>query len=441
MPAHWIEEMNSSNSRKHKEKTIEKAVASGKLGDKSAIIFLTCSWYAYNPFNTYNIKRIPETTGLENRQNPWDEFFSLAVDFAERSITGNAALEAVEVMSQRFDSFQWNNLARNVLLKDLRVGATIKTFNKFLESKIPVFDCQLATDSAKHQKKLVGKKILQRKLDGVRAITIVENGQAFMYSRNGKPFLNFHHIENQLSNIAHHVSKRLGFLNKFVIDGEVMSEDFQKLMKQAHRKYDAEAGDSVYHIFDIMPWNSFVDGKCNTAQFQRTADIELVRSLFEPLQNVEIEPFLTVDLDTSEGKDIMHRYADDCVADGYEGIMIKDMSAPYQCKRTTHWLKWKPSITVDLTVIDLEEGTGRNKGRLGALVCEGVDDSRKIHVNVGSGLSDSDRDELWESDKDSVIGQVVEVKADVVTQNQDGTYSLRFPRFVRFRGFEPGEKL
>jgi hypothetical protein len=26
-------------------------------------------------------------------------------------------------------------------------------------------------------------------------------------------------------------------------------------------------------------------------------------------------------------------------------------------------------------------------------------------------------------------------------QNQDGTYSLRFPRFVRFRGFEPGEKL
>jgi ATP-dependent DNA ligase len=43
--------------------------------------------------------------------------------------------------------------------------------------------------------------------------------------------------------------------------------------------------------------------------------------------------------------------------------------------------------------------------------------------------------------RDKVMGQVVEVQADAVTQNQDGTYSLRFPRFVRFRGFEAGEKL
>jgi hypothetical protein len=40
-----------------------------------------------------------------------------------------------------------------------------------------------------------------------------------------------------------------------------------------------------------------------------------------------------------------------------------------------------------------------------------------------------------------VVGQVVEVLADAVTQNQDGSYSLRFPRFVRFRGFEVGEKV
>ena len=60
--------------------------------------------------------------------------------------------------------------------------------------------------------------------------------------------------------------------------------------------------------------------------------------------------------------------------------------------------------------------------------------------NVGSGLSDDMRDVIW-ADKASVRGQLVEVRADAVTQNQDGTYSLRFPRFLRFRGFEPGEKL
>jgi DNA ligase-1 len=88
----------------------------------------------------------------------------------------------------------------------------------------------------------------------------------------------------------------------------------------------------------------------------------------------------------------------------------------------------------------VEEGTGRNVGRLGALVCEGVDDDKTISVNVGSGFSDNDRDSYWQ-ERDTVVGQVVEVRADAVTQNQDGTYSLRFPRFLRFRGFKAGEKI
>ena len=61
---------------------------------------------------------------------------------------------------------------------------------------------------------------------------------------------------------------------------------------------------------------------------------------------------------------------------------------------------------------------------------------------MGSGLTDDQRDEIW-SNKDTVIGQVVEVKADAVTKNQDteDAYSLRFPRFERFRGFVVGDKL
>jgi DNA ligase-1 len=120
--------------------------------------------------------------------------------------------------------------------------------------------------------------------------------------------------------------------------------------------------------------------------------------------------------------------------------MIKDPSAVYECKRTTSWLKQKPFIEVSLEVKNVEEGTGKNLGRLGALVCEGQDDGKRISVNVGSGLTDDLRNSIW-ADSTSVIGQVVEVRADAVTQNQDGTYSLRFPRFLRFRGFEPGEKL
>jgi DNA ligase-1 len=128
------------------------------------------------------------------------------------------------------------------------------------------------------------------------------------------------------------------------------------------------------------------------------------------------------------------------VAGGYEGIMIKDPAAVYECKRSVAWLKLKPFIEVSLTVTAVEEGTGRNVGKLGALVCSGQDDGRDIVVNVGSGFSDADRDAYW-THRDEVLGHVAEVRADAVTQNQDGTYSLRFPRFLRFRGFVAGEKL
>jgi DNA ligase-1 len=112
--------------------------------------------------------------------------------------------------------------------------------------------------------------------------------------------------------------------------------------------------------------------------------------------------------------------------------MIKDLDAFYECKRTTAWMKWKPTVTVDLEVIDVEEGTGKNKGRLGALVCAGNDLGFDISVNVGSGFTDSDRTDYWDN-SDMVIGRTAEILCDTITQNKDGTYSLRFPRFLRFR--------
>jgi DNA ligase-1 len=120
--------------------------------------------------------------------------------------------------------------------------------------------------------------------------------------------------------------------------------------------------------------------------------------------------------------------------------MLKDPLAPYECKRSVAWLKLKPFIEVSLAVVAVEEGTGKNVGKLGALVCEGVDDGKAIRVNVGSGLTDEDRVTYWDN-ADTLIGDIVEVRADAITQNQDGTYSLRFPRFKGFRGFVSGEKI
>jgi len=122
--------------------------------------------------------------------------------------------------------------------------------------------------------------------------------------------------------------------------------------------------------------------------------------------------------------------------------MVKLPDSPYERKRTKSWLKVKPIIEVSLTVVDVEEGTGRNEGRLGNFVCEGEDLGYKIRVSVGSGFSDTERDEFWVN-KNKLIGEVVEVIADALTKDQsdDEWYSLRFPRFKTFRGQEPGEKI
>jgi DNA ligase-1 len=204
-------------------------------------------------------------------------------------------------------------------------------------------------------------------------------------------------------------------------------------MKQAHRKSDAETSGMIYNIFDIMPLDDFQRGHWNAQQYKRFDILDRARGKIDEEHTfIRIVKGLEVDLDTAEGHDIMERYAQDCVAQGYEGIMIKAVDAPYQCKRSDFWMKWKPTKSYDLTIVGVEEGTGKNTGRLGALICEGTDHGCHIRVNVGSGLTDDQRNEFWQA-KDEVIGQTAEIMCDAITQNQDGGYSLRFPRFLRFR--------
>ena len=306
--------------------------------------------------------------------------------------------------------------------------------------RIPVFSCQLAQDSTDRPAKMKGIKRLEVKLDGVRVIAVITPGGCTLYSRNGKQFANFPQIADAVMESRSALMANSPLKGSFILDGEVVGESFQKLMRQAHRKSNVETSDTVYHIFDAMPLDEFMEGHCNAKQSRRLEWLENSRDRLMATDCLRIMQGIDVDLDTAEGHDVMNRYAQDAVKDGFEGIMIKDLSAPYECKRSSFWMKWKPTITVDLNIVGFEEGTGRNASRLGAIVCEGVDNDRNIRVNVGSGLSDSDRDEYWAS-RDQLLGHVVEVEADAVTQNQDGTYSLRFPRFVRFRGFEAGDKL
>jgi DNA ligase-1 len=430
-PTWFIQQLEIHNSRINKEDIIRAAHEEG-LPE-----FFEGLRMALDPLWTFGVKQVPVKETDDGQGLSWDVFTTLCMDLNARVLTGHAARDAIQLAMDVATKEQWNDWYRRILIKDLRCGVSEKTVNKVVPGTVPVFTCALAHDSAKHEKKMTGKKQIEIKLDGVRVLTVIRPNGITMFSRNGKEFHNFGHIIAELEEVV----KDYPVPYPLVLDGEVMSSNFQDLMKQVHRKDNVEASDAVLHVFDTIPLGSFKNGGWDKPQsFRSEITKHWVEEHKDVLKHVQALDWETVDLDTDEGQKRFTELNKAAVDGGYEGVMIKDVDAPYECKRTHAWLKAKPFIEVTLEVKEIEEGTGRNEGRLGAFVCEGIDDGKDIRVNVGSGFTDANRDDYW-THRDDIIGNLVEVRADAITKNQDGTYSLRFPRFKTFRGFEIHEKL
>ena len=431
-PQDIIAKLEADNSKLAKQAILQEAL------DEGLPEFWEGITLALDPLVTFGVKQVPERSDVLTGQGlAWPVFKELTRKLIDRSLTGHAARDAIILCKDTATTEQWNGWYRRILIKDLRCGMSEKTVNKVAPGTVPVFTCSLAHDSANHEKKMIGEKQIEIKLDGVRVITIIRGDKVEMFSRNGKQFHNFGHIIAEIEAVI----KDYPVPYPLVLDGEVMSANFQDLMKQVHRKDGKQSTDAVLHLFDTIPLGCFQKGSWDKPQSFRS---EITKAWVEQhesvLQHVSALDWETVNLDTKEGQERFVELNKQAVDGGYEGVMIKDVDAPYECKRTHAWLKAKPFIEVTLEVKEIEEGTGRNEGRLGALVCEGIDDGKNICVNVGSGFTDVHRDDYW-THRSNIIGNLVEVRADAVTQNQDGTYSLRFPRFKTFRGFEVGEKL
>jgi DNA ligase-1 len=390
---------------------------------------------ALSPYITFGVKKVPSHSGPDGQGLPWQAFKELCHLLQTRQLTGDAARDAIELALSASTGRQWNDWYRRILIKDLRCGVSEMTINKIVKDAVPVFECMLAHDGANHEKKVKGKKLLEPKLDGVRVLTLVDMNSrtVTMYTRNGKVLENFSHITKSLEENIDLIGRSV------MLDGEMISTSFQALMKQVHRKSDVKSDDAVLMLFDIIPLSEFQVGKSILGQKRRTNLLKGMTEIFNKIGNIGIVPQLEVDLDTAVGEMQFIAFNKDAIDNGYEGIMIKDLDAKYECKRSVSWLKQKPFIEVSLTIVGIEPGTGKNEGKMGAAICEGTEDGKFIRVNVGSGWTDDQRAEI----DDQVIGQVLEVRADAITRSQDSedVYSLRFPRALRFRGFAKGEKI
>ena len=395
-PWQVIADLEAVSGRLDKERIIREA------WDAGCVEFFQGARMAYDALITYGVKKAPLIEGEDDPNfEPtltWTKFRDVAGKLQRRELTGNMAREVLLSMSNTASVAAWNHWFRRILLKDLKCGISEVTINKVLtdiggdalQYIIPVFSCQLAKNGDDHPAKLAGYKYLDVKLDG-----------------------------------------------------EMISRSFQDLMKQLNRKDDVDTSDARLALFDIIPLSDFLAGECKLPQVDRH---ELLVGMMPTIQaacgdRVYVIPKMMVDLDSDEGQAQFKEFNRNTVDAGYEGIMIKDPLATYKTKRTDAWMKIKPFITVDLEIVGVEPGKPESKfaHTLGGLVCRGVDQDRMVEVTVGGGYSEALRDEIW-TNKEGVIGRIVEIKGDALTRAQDGdSWSLRFPVFMGFRDDKKAE--
>lgn len=435
-PHELIQALQNTNSRNEKERLLQE--------HGTDQFYRGCN-LALDPHKTYYIQQLPKGTNGPGITH--DELEQLLNTLHTRKATGNQAKELIETIRNKATKPQWDNWIKRILQKDLKCGITEKTINKIIKNHpehkkhtINTFECQLANDSKNHTKHMTGRKIIEVKLDGVRVIAIITKNATTLHSRNGKILNNFPHINEALEN-HQEIQNTLQMLPEeegIVLDGEIMSQTFQTLMTQLYRKEDINAQDSTLHLFDTLPLTHFKKGYSPTPLTQRTAVLKDL--LKEPHPHLKTIEQTTIDLNTPEGQIQLTNLATHAEQNGYEGIMIKDPQSPYECKRTTTWLKMKPVIEVSLEITSYIPGENKYEGTLGAFQCKGIEDGKTIEVSVGGGYTDEQRNLYWQN-KEKLIGRIMEIKADAITQNQDGTYSLRFPRIKTIRGFEKHEKI
>ena len=421
-----IKKLESDNSRLFKEDVVKENLKN--------LIFQEGLAMCLDALVTFGVKQIPKSKE-DGKGLDWDTFKKGANLLIERERTGHAARDLIEDLMHSAKINQWNDWYRRILIKDLRCGVSEKTVNNVakkmnLDFRVPVFSCMLAHDGAKHPKKITGNCLVEYKYDGVRVIAIVKNNKATLYSRNGKIFSNFPHIEEALSKPEY---------NNLVLDGEVMSDDFQALMKQVYRKSGAETDDAYLALFDILPLKEFNNGKSKLNTLDRKKQLDQLSQTFESC--IKLVDYAILNFDDEKDNQKFSKMNKEALDKGYEGLMIKPSENYYESKRSHAWLKIKPFIEVTLKIVSIQEGTGKHSGKLGAFQVEGTDDGKFFSLSVGSGLTDDDRDKFWKS-KEKLIGMLVEIRADAITQSIEGEhYSLRFPRFKSFRGFKEDEKI
>lgn len=350
----------------------------------------------------------------------WD----LLDDLSNRVITGHQAIMAIQQFLKNHTESQ-QKLILDIIDKDLKCGLSEVTINKVCGNIIKTYNVALANkfDATKHT--LDSNWVIERKLDGCRVQIINKDGQIRAFSRQGKEFTTLNKVLDELQ----------GKLpNNTVLDGEVCLvddkglESFQGIMKEIKRK-DHTIQNPLLLAFDYLTLEAF-ENKKGTLKY--TERMEMLKEWYE-LQNWNIQNKVAKHLSIVN----YERYSPQALEEwnkrvkewNWEGLMFrKDVG--YEGKRTSSLLKYKMFMDEEFKVLGVEEGDAQElvDGVMHKIKCVGalVIEYKGNKVGVGTGLSLEQR-KRWYQHPEEIVGKVVTIKYFEETQNQDGSWSLRFP--------------
>jgi len=267
------------------------------------------------------------------------------------------------------------------------------------------------------------------KLDGYRMRVEKRKGKVSIISRSGKPVTDLPHIIKAAEACPH---------DDFVLDGERVPKGFQKMTKdeqfkatQNSRKSGRDNSDIVIGVYDGMSLTEWDSRKGTSTREERIDYIKkIIKGIAEGIEFVE--PLYSGDFDLDH---VIQTFEAE-VLKGKEGVILKDRNAVYVWDRTQAQVKLKEIIDADVKVIGMEEGTGSNRGKLGAVVIEGNCKTSKLTKDTifvtgckcGTGFKKEERELFWKN-RDLLMGKTIEVLYMQTSKNKDGTPALRMPRF------------
>ena len=313
---------------------------------------------------------------------------------------------------------------KGLITKSIKLGCDAKTVNSVLgKGFIPSFEIQLAEKYFEKPNKVVGNFTLTEKLDGFRLATIIHNDKIEFYSRQGQLVEGLVEVEEDMKMFC-----KVNKLHNAFFDGELVAVNCEELSSDENYKVVTKTARSKgikrglkYNIFDTLRYEDFVLQECDTEYYKRRCLLnELSKNV--SLTHINILPVLY----NGSDKDMIMEYLNKARENHKEGIMINLDNGMYEFKRTTNLLKVKVMQDADLKIVDVYEGTGKNKGKLGGIIIEFVYKDNTYRCECGSGFSDDERIDYW-NNPEKILNKIATIQYFEISKNDNGGYGLRFP--------------